>query len=331
MVSLARRRREPRHLIPRASRRGAPAAAEQAAGDAEPDPFAATAPHRRPPPPRRLPAARLPPRPRRQARPRRPHAPPPRRRPDARRLLAARPEAVLRAHDHVFASRPFNPLADILAYGLLDVGFAPYGERWRQAKRLLTTHLLTARKVRSFRGAREAEVRLAVARARGAAAAGEALDLSALLKAYTNDHVPLRVRQVLPRGRPEQADPRAHRRRQGHVRRVQAEDYFPALARVAVLSRSSLFKATALRTGGTTSSTRSSTSTSSAARTTATSRKKRATSSMSCSLSKTSTASPETTSRTCSTLAQTPHTWCTNSRWQSSCDTRTPWPGYKLS
>jgi hypothetical protein len=187
MVSLARRRREPRHLLPRASRRGAPAAAEQAAGDAEPDPFAATAPHRRPPPPRRLPAARLPPRPRRQARPRRPHAPPPRRRPDARRLLAARPEAVLRAHDHVFASRPFNPLADILAYGLLDVGFAPYGERWRQAKRLLTTHLLTARKVRSFRGAREAEVRLAVARARGAAAAGEALDLSALLKAYTND------------------------------------------------------------------------------------------------------------------------------------------------
>ncbi|KAL6658708.1 hypothetical protein ACP70R_002748 [Stipagrostis hirtigluma subsp. patula] len=168
-------------------------------------------------------------------------------------LVASSPraaEAVLRARDHVFASRPFNPLADVLAYGLLDVGFAPYGERWRQAKKLLTTHLLTARKVRSFRGAREAEVRLAVATVRAAAAAGggEAVDLTALLRAYANDVMCRAVSGgfFFEGGRnrliPELTDV---------VKDVfgafKPQDYFPALARVDVFSRSSLVKAKALR------------------------------------------------------------------------------------
>ncbi|XP_062192894.1 indole-2-monooxygenase-like [Phragmites australis] len=157
-------------------------------------------------------------------------------------------EAVLRTHDHVFASRPFNPLADILFYGLLDVGFAPYGERWRQAKKLLTMHLLTARKVRSFRGAREAEVRHAVAKIRGAAAAGDALDLSALLKAYTND---VMCRAVSGRFFFEDGRNRQIPELTDVVKDVfgafKPQDYFPALARVDVLSRSSLVNATALR------------------------------------------------------------------------------------
>lgn len=71
----------------------------------------------------------------------------------------------------MLASRPFNPLTDILAYDLLDVGFAPYGERWRQATRLLTTHLLTVRKVKSFPRHTRGRVCLADAKARGVAAA----------------------------------------------------------------------------------------------------------------------------------------------------------------
>uniref|UniRef100_A0A0A9TSW4 Uncharacterized protein n=1 Tax=Arundo donax TaxID=35708 RepID=A0A0A9TSW4_ARUDO len=42
----------------------------------------------------------------------------------------------------------------------MDVAFAPYGEHWRQVKMIATTHLLTNRKVRSYRHAREQEVRL---------------------------------------------------------------------------------------------------------------------------------------------------------------------------
>ncbi|CAO2169698.1 unnamed protein product [Urochloa humidicola] len=157
-------------------------------------------------------------------------------------------ESVLRTHDRVFASRPSNPLAGVLFYGLLDIGFAPYGERWRQAKLLLTTHLLTAKKVRSFRAAREAEVRLAVATARGAMAAGEVLDVSATLKAYAND---VMCRAVSGRFFFEGGRNRVIPELTAVVKDVfgafKLRDYFPAMARVDVLSRSSLAKAIALR------------------------------------------------------------------------------------
>uniref|UniRef100_A0A453NDT1 Uncharacterized protein n=1 Tax=Aegilops tauschii subsp. strangulata TaxID=200361 RepID=A0A453NDT1_AEGTS len=81
-------------------------------------------------------------------------------------------EAVLRTHDHVFASRPPNAFADALLDGGADVAFAPYGEFWRQARRLVTTHLLSARKVHSLRRGREEEARLVMAKIQGAAAAG---------------------------------------------------------------------------------------------------------------------------------------------------------------
>jgi hypothetical protein len=68
-------------------------------------------------------------------------------------------QAVLRTHDHVFASRPHSLVAEIVLYGPSDVGFAPHGEYWRQARKLVTTHLLTVKRVQLLRHAREEEVR----------------------------------------------------------------------------------------------------------------------------------------------------------------------------
>ncbi|KAI4967696.1 hypothetical protein ZWY2020_017016 [Hordeum vulgare] len=98
-------------------------------------------------------------------------------------------QAVLRTHDHVFASRAYSPVTDILFYGSTDVAFCPYGEHWRQVKKIATTHLLTNKKVRSYRHARENEVRLVIAKIREAAIAGTTMDLSDLLNAFTNDIV----------------------------------------------------------------------------------------------------------------------------------------------
>jgi len=67
-------------------------------------------------------------------------------------------QAVLRTQDHIFASRAYSPVTDILFYGSTDVVFSPYGEHWRQVKKIVTTHLLTNKKVRSYRHAREHEV-----------------------------------------------------------------------------------------------------------------------------------------------------------------------------
>ncbi|KAL6658697.1 hypothetical protein ACP70R_002737 [Stipagrostis hirtigluma subsp. patula] len=98
-------------------------------------------------------------------------------------------EAVMRTHDHVFASRPQSAVLDILLQGSMDVAFAPYGDHWRQARKLVTTHLLTVKKVKSFTHPRYHEVRLAIAKIREAAAIQAAVDMSDLLYSFTNDVV----------------------------------------------------------------------------------------------------------------------------------------------
>jgi hypothetical protein len=67
-------------------------------------------------------------------------------------------QAILRTHDHFFASRPASLLFDDLVYGSSNVAFAPYGEHWRQVRKLVTTHLLTVKKVNSYHHARQEEV-----------------------------------------------------------------------------------------------------------------------------------------------------------------------------
>ncbi|KAL6883694.1 hypothetical protein ACP4OV_011108 [Aristida adscensionis] len=96
---------------------------------------------------------------------------------------AAAAEEVLRARDLAFASRPRSAMAERLLYGR-DVAFAPYGEYWRQARRVCVVHLLSARRVLSFRRVREQEAAALVGRVRARSAA--AVDLGELLVAYAN-------------------------------------------------------------------------------------------------------------------------------------------------
>ncbi|KAK3156657.1 hypothetical protein QOZ80_2AG0110120 [Eleusine coracana subsp. coracana] len=96
-------------------------------------------------------------------------------------------EAVMRTQDHILASRPPSTMAHTLLYGSLDVIFAPYGDHWRQAKKILTTHLLAVKKVQSYRAVREEEVRRAMAKVSDAAMASKALDVSELLYGFTFD------------------------------------------------------------------------------------------------------------------------------------------------
>ncbi|CAN6373543.1 unnamed protein product, partial [Urochloa humidicola] len=73
--------------------------------------------------------------------------------------------------------------------GRTDIAFAPYGEYWRQARKPLTTHMLSAKKVQSFSHGRLEEVRLVMDKIREAAHAipRKAVGLSELLSGYTND------------------------------------------------------------------------------------------------------------------------------------------------
>uniref|UniRef100_M1BJH1 Cytochrome P450 71A2 n=1 Tax=Solanum tuberosum TaxID=4113 RepID=M1BJH1_SOLTU len=75
-------------------------------------------------------------------------------------LVASSVEAardIMKTHDLVCSSRPKSSMADRLFYGSKDVGFSPYGEYWRQIKSIVMFHLLSNKRVRSYRDIREEE------------------------------------------------------------------------------------------------------------------------------------------------------------------------------
>ncbi|CAL4987750.1 unnamed protein product [Urochloa decumbens] len=99
---------------------------------------------------------------------------------------AAAAADLLKHHDLAFASRPHSVAGDKLMYGCSSVSFAPYGDKWRRAKKIAVVHLLSQRRVESFAAVRAAEAAALVALAHRAAAAGEAVDLRESLYGYTN-------------------------------------------------------------------------------------------------------------------------------------------------
>ncbi|XP_062227872.1 cytochrome P450 71A1-like [Phragmites australis] len=97
---------------------------------------------------------------------------------------AAAAQEAMKTRDLAFASRPRVRMAERLLYGS-DMAFAPYGEHWRQARRVCVLHLLSQRRVLSFRRAREREAAALLDRVRRAAVR-DAVNLSDLLISYTN-------------------------------------------------------------------------------------------------------------------------------------------------
>ncbi|EAY74443.1 hypothetical protein OsI_02333 [Oryza sativa Indica Group] len=148
-------------------------------------------------------------------------------------------EAVLRTHDLVFVSRPYSLIADILLYGPSDIGLSPYGEQWRQSRRIVTTHLLTNKKVRSYRVAREEEVHKVMAKVHELSTKGMAVDMTELFSTFSNDLI-----CRLVSGKNFQGDDGRNKlfRQLFKANSVllagfNLEDYYPSLARLKAVSR----------------------------------------------------------------------------------------------
>ncbi|XBI15805.1 hypothetical protein VPH35_058160 [Triticum aestivum] len=95
-------------------------------------------------------------------------------------------QEVLRDKDINFASRPSILASEICLYGNLDVAFAPYGAYWLTMRKLCTTELLSARKVRQFAPVRGGEILRLVETIRSACRGGEPVNLGSLVMSSTN-------------------------------------------------------------------------------------------------------------------------------------------------
>ncbi|XP_015693653.2 dolabradiene monooxygenase-like [Oryza brachyantha] len=94
---------------------------------------------------------------------------------------------VMRTHDTAFATRPLSATLRVLTSGGRDIIFAPYGDYWRQLRKIAVTELLSVRRVVSFRSIREEEVGAMLRSVAAAAAARRAVDLRAAVSALVAD------------------------------------------------------------------------------------------------------------------------------------------------
>lgn len=71
---------------------------------------------------------------------------------------AAMAKELCKTHDLVFSSRPSLCAVKKLGYKSSTITFAPYGEYWRQIRKIALVELLGVRRIQSFEAIREQEV-----------------------------------------------------------------------------------------------------------------------------------------------------------------------------
>ncbi|XP_074559271.1 cytochrome P450 71A1-like [Curcuma longa] len=96
-------------------------------------------------------------------------------------------QELFRCHDLAVSTRPFSKGAFKLTFDAHNISFAPYGDRWRHAKKLAVVHLLNLKRVLSFRAVRDEEVQNMIDRICAVATGGGCqVRLSEILFEYAN-------------------------------------------------------------------------------------------------------------------------------------------------
>ncbi|KAK2663624.1 hypothetical protein Ddye_002198 [Dipteronia dyeriana] len=94
-------------------------------------------------------------------------------------------------HDVVFSNRPNSTAANILLYGCQDLGFAPYDDYWRHAKKISVQQLLSNKRVQSFHYVRDEEVTFLINKIHRSCYndGGSSVDLMEMIQAVINNIV----------------------------------------------------------------------------------------------------------------------------------------------
>ncbi|KAK6934572.1 Cytochrome P450 [Dillenia turbinata] len=93
-------------------------------------------------------------------------------------------EQIMRTHDLNFAYRPYLLASKILSYESTTIASAPYGNYWRELRKICMIEVLSAKRVESFRSLREEEVSSLIETTK--MEAGSPVNLTEKLFAVTN-------------------------------------------------------------------------------------------------------------------------------------------------
>ncbi|PHT31578.1 hypothetical protein CQW23_27915 [Capsicum baccatum] len=93
---------------------------------------------------------------------------------------------VLKTHDLAFASRPKIIAADIICYDRCDIAFSPYGEYWRQMRKICVLEVLSAKNVRAFSSIRQDEVFRLIDSIRSSSSSGELVNFTERVTWFTS-------------------------------------------------------------------------------------------------------------------------------------------------
>ncbi|CDP13517.1 unnamed protein product [Coffea canephora] len=87
---------------------------------------------------------------------------------------------------HLQLDRAVSPAIRIVLYGASDIAFAPYGDYWRQMRKICTQELLSARTVQSFSPIRQAEASRLVSSIQALAGGKEPINIAEKLYMYSS-------------------------------------------------------------------------------------------------------------------------------------------------
>jgi hypothetical protein len=94
---------------------------------------------------------------------------------------------IMKTHDIIFSNRPKTTAANILLYGCKDIAFSPYGEYWRQARKICVLELLSLKSVQSFEYVKGEEVETLINKIRDTCLTAGSVNLSEMFIATTNN------------------------------------------------------------------------------------------------------------------------------------------------
>lgn len=100
---------------------------------------------------------------------------------------AAAAALVMKTKDLTFATRPRSVTQDIVGCGGRGIVFSPYGDHWRQMRKVCIVELLSAKQVKRIESIREAEVAHLVRSVAASAARGAVVNLSEKVASFAND------------------------------------------------------------------------------------------------------------------------------------------------